>query len=100
MNIAALLAALNICIPQRFVVFVTTMVIVQELAALASQHAQTGLAEQLQALGLNLPSTSGLTSARSSSSLSSSRSGSITPSRSTKRLTPQRSMRMSTGSIG
>ena len=69
----------------------------QELAASAAQHVQAGLVGQLQALGLNLPNSSGLASARASSSVSNSRSGSIKPSRSTKWLRPQG---MSTGSIG
>lgn len=81
-------------------VLLSSVELLQELAALASDNVQVGLAEQLEAAGLNLPSTTGLISARSTSSVGSSRSGSTTPSRATKRVTPQRSMRMSTGSIG
>ena len=77
----------------------TNYVSMQELSALMSEHDLTGLAEQLQAAGVSVP-TNSLASARSTNSVGSSRSGSLSSMGSSRRVAAQRSMRLSTGSIG
>lgn len=72
---------------------------VQDLATCVAEHPLAGVAEQLQAAGVHLPSNS-LVSARSTSSLASSRSGSVSSLSTHRKTAPQRSMRLSTGSIG
>ena len=64
-----------------------------------SEYNLTGLAEQLQAAGVSVP-TNSLASARSTNSVGSSRSGSLSSMGSSRRVAAQRSMRLSTGSIG